>query len=190
MGFLTPEAGFGKDSGIDEFVPVEALENMKPYPGIDYLGVGYDIYHGNPEGDEISMTDPGFRQPIRTVSYTGVTMTRDNRYLTPDGSVTMPLSACSRSEKASDVATQSRYANSLTEDVSEEGSTSENLNAGVSFGVGSASAGIGSSSHFSSSGGMRQQASRERSKKYYRIEVKSYCNKVSKSNFQAQSKRA
>ena len=83
-------------------------------PGIGYLGMGYDVYHGNPEGDEKLMSDP-FRLPIRQLSYTGVSMTRDNKYLTPDGSMSI-RSACARSEIARDVSTQARYSNSLSED--------------------------------------------------------------------------
>ena len=52
MGFLTPRDGFGAESGVDSFVDPAKIDEMKPYPGIDYLGMGYDIFHGNPEGDE------------------------------------------------------------------------------------------------------------------------------------------
>ena len=84
MGFLTPRDGFGKESGTDAFVDPAKLDEMKPYPGIDYSGMGYDIFHGNPEADEKSMNDPGFKLPIRKLSYVGVSTTRDNKFLTPD----------------------------------------------------------------------------------------------------------
>jgi len=29
-----------------------------PYPGMDYLGIGYDIVKGNPEGDEMTKVRP------------------------------------------------------------------------------------------------------------------------------------
>ena len=116
MGFLTARDGFGQESGVDSFVDPAHLPEMKPYPGIDYLGMGYDVYRGNPEGDEKLMSDPGFRLPIRQMSYVGASLTRDNKYLTPDGSMTIPLTACARSEIARDVSTQARYSNSLTED--------------------------------------------------------------------------
>ena len=32
-------------------------DNM-PYPGMDYLGIGYDIVKGNPEGDEMTKVRP------------------------------------------------------------------------------------------------------------------------------------
>ena len=31
------------------------------YPGVDYLGVGYDLTKGNPDGEPPLMIDPGFR---------------------------------------------------------------------------------------------------------------------------------
>ena len=42
--------------------------------------------------------DPGFKQAVRKVSYTGVTLTRDNLYLTPDGSYSIPHRSCRRAE--------------------------------------------------------------------------------------------
>ena len=36
-------------------VTPEKLEDMTPYPGVDYLGVGYDAVHGNPLGGSKTM---------------------------------------------------------------------------------------------------------------------------------------
>ena len=35
-----------------------------PYPGVDYLGIGYNLIEGNPEGDPMTQIDPGFRAPV------------------------------------------------------------------------------------------------------------------------------
>jgi len=35
-----------------------------PYPGSDYLGIGYNLIEGNPEGDPMTQMDPGFRAPV------------------------------------------------------------------------------------------------------------------------------
>ena len=77
------ENGLGIDSGSGGMVTPEKLAAMQPYPGIDFLGAGYDMFTGNPEGDEKSMIDAGFKQPLRTMPYQGVTMTRDDQYLMP-----------------------------------------------------------------------------------------------------------
>ena len=46
------------------------------------------------------MLDPGFKQPVRQVSYSQNWLTRDGRYKTPDGSYSMPLKSCYRSEES------------------------------------------------------------------------------------------
>ena len=177
MGFLTARDGFGQESGVDSFVDPAHLPEMKPYPGIDYLGMGYDVYHGNPEGDEKLMSDPGFRLPIRQLSYVGVSMTRDNKYLTPDGSMSIPLTACARSEIARDVSTQARYSNSLSED-RQVTAKSSNANGASGGGFGfSGSHKWGTSSFSSASVGFQHQQHLGFQSKQYRIDVKSYCEK-------------
>jgi hypothetical protein len=178
IGFLTPRAGFGADSGTDSFVSPTHLEEKKPYPGIDYMGMGYDIFSGNPEGDWQTMSDPGFRLPVRKLSYIGVTMTRDMRYLTPDGSVTYPLTACARSEIARDKATESRLANALNQDVETTEGSSETKGKGEANAYSFATAKSGTANYFAASNGVRQQRSRELQGKYYEIDVKSYCEKT------------
>lgn len=68
---LLAQEGFmnvgSRETGSSSYVTVTQLEQMKPYPGVDYLGNGYDIFHGNPAGDGVYMLDPGFRQPVRNM---------------------------------------------------------------------------------------------------------------------------
>ena len=98
-GFLTAdENGLGIDSGTGGMVTPEKLAAMQPYPGVDYLGMGYDIFTGNPEGDDKSMNDAGFKEPVHMISYQGVTMTRDNQYLLPDGAYGSPMHSCYRTQ--------------------------------------------------------------------------------------------
>ena len=41
-----------KDSGVAyKAVDPTKLAEREPYPGVDYLGFGYDLIHGNPHGD-------------------------------------------------------------------------------------------------------------------------------------------
>ena len=50
-------------------------------PNVGYLGVGYDIYRGNPR--EIGNIDPGFRlEPIFNLTLDGDT-TPDSKYILP-----------------------------------------------------------------------------------------------------------
>ena len=39
-------------------------DDVLPYPSSDYLGMGYNVYQGNPEGDPLLQIDPGFRAPV------------------------------------------------------------------------------------------------------------------------------
>lgn len=87
-----------QEAGSKNYVTAKQLEQLKPYPGVDYLGVGYDIYNGNPHGDNVYMLDPGFRSPVRVLSYSMNWLTRDGKYKTPEGSVSLPLFACTRSD--------------------------------------------------------------------------------------------
>ena len=107
-----------RETGSANYATATQLEQMKPYPGVDYLGVGYDIFHGNPSGDGIYMLDPGFRQPVRILAYSMNWLTRDGKFKTPKGSVSLPLFACTRSDQYSNVADASSYADSLAVDAS------------------------------------------------------------------------
>ena len=47
----------------------EGLGENLPYPGVDYLGIGYDLRHGNPDGDPQTHVDPGFREPVVKINF-------------------------------------------------------------------------------------------------------------------------
>ena len=83
------EAGTDSDS-----IDIAELVDMEPYPGVHYLGVGYDFAAGNPSGDPQFMLDPGFRQPVRTMSYRKDWITRDGKYKVPVGAYSMPMFSC------------------------------------------------------------------------------------------------
>ena len=40
-----------------------------PVAGSDYLGIGYDIFEGNPDGTPSSSVDPGFRKGILDIEF-------------------------------------------------------------------------------------------------------------------------
>ena len=50
----------------------------------------YDLVRGNPNGNEDTMLDEGFRQPVLKLEYTGVSITRDNNFLTPEKTADPP----------------------------------------------------------------------------------------------------
>lgn len=150
-----------KESGSTTYLTPTAIEQSKPYPGVDYLGVGYDIFRGNPSGDDVYMLDPGFRQPVRVLAYSMSWVTRDGLYRTPRGSVSMPLFTCARSEKYSNIADASSYASSLAVDAS----------------ISASGSGPGFGAAFKASVGYNSATNEDRSSSMYRFEAKSYCLK-------------
>lgn len=53
---------------------------------------------GDPNGDAETMVDPGFRQPVRKLSYVGVSLTGNQQQLTPDNSYTIPRRSCTQTQ--------------------------------------------------------------------------------------------
>lgn len=160
-----PQEGFmnvgSKESGSSSYVTVSQLPEMKPYPGVDYLGAGYDIFHGNPQGDGVYMLDPGFRQPVRNMQYSPKWLTRDAKFTTPVGSYSLPKFSCTRSEDYSNIASAESYAEALSVDAS----------------VGLEYSGIGWGGAFSASVGYNKATNEARESNYYRFDSKSYCLK-------------
>jgi hypothetical protein len=150
-----------RESGSTSYASKHALETMQPYPAIDYLGVGYDMLHGNPAGDEKFMIDPGFRQPIRQMDYQAGWLTRDGQYKVPKGAYAWPLKSCQRSTEFEDIASAESYASSLAVDAAVEASYK-----GAGFGAA-----------FSASAGFKKTKNEDTQTSDYRFSSKSYCNK-------------
>ena len=70
-------------------------ENL-PYPGVDFLGGGYDYFNGNPDGDGESRLDPGFRAPVIKLEWCQKDdcLSRDMRNLKPKHGYAMPVKYC------------------------------------------------------------------------------------------------
>lgn len=149
------------NSGTAVYMPTHQVGEMQAYPGIDYLGIGYDLIRGNPRGNPQDMLDPGFRQPVRTADYTENWLTRDGKYRTPTGSYALPLKSCSRSQQYKNVASKESYAFSLAIDVA--------LTASYE--------GWGTSTAFSASLGYKEASNQATFGESYRFDSESYCNK-------------
>ena len=153
-----------RESGSTSYITPTQLEHMQPYPGIDYLGFGYDLIHGNPDGDAkfgSGKLDPGFRQPIRSMDYKAGWLTRDGLYKVPKGAYATPLKTCTRSMEYTDVASASSYADSLAMDASVEARYK----------------GWGSSMSFQASFGFKKTKNEDKQTSDYRFMTKSFCNK-------------
>ena len=151
-----------KESGSLFYVTPTQLAESDVYPGVDYLGLGYDLVHGNPHGSGRMMLDPGFRQPVRRMDYTENWRTRDGKYRTATGTYALPVKSCYRSEEYSNVASASSYAQSLSVDAS--------LEAEAGFGATYKGA-------FKASFGYKQAEEQSKQSESYRFDSTSYCNK-------------
>ncbi|SCN63140.1 perforin-like protein 2 [Plasmodium chabaudi chabaudi] len=66
--------------GDDENPPDEPIPKEDVDMSLKYLGLGYDIIMGNPEGDPLLNVDPGFRAPVIQINITdtGINNNNDN----------------------------------------------------------------------------------------------------------------
>ncbi|KAA0162852.1 hypothetical protein FNF31_03115 [Cafeteria roenbergensis] len=139
----------------------EGLGENLPYPSVDYLGVGYDLIRGNPDGDPETQLDPGFRNSVVELVWdqSNEHLSRDMRYLQPVGGFAFPEYSCHMSSSSRELSTESDYQSSLQVDASVQGG----------YGVG------GFSGSFSASAGFGEFARDVASKGSERFELVSYC---------------
>ena len=99
---------------------VEGLGDNLPYKGIDYLGMGYDLIMGNPNGSsEAGGVDPGIRMPVAVVTtyeQDNVYHTTNNRHVQPVEGYAFPISACTMQTEVTEVTSASDYQDSLSVD--------------------------------------------------------------------------
>ena len=99
----------------------------KPTPvGItNFVGVGYNIINGNPEGGDIHIggVDPGFlvTRPILKLTYKDGLVTSDLRYQVPDQVVFTPRSSCVRTSSQETVYGTESYIHRISVDVTMSG---------------------------------------------------------------------
>ncbi|XP_071507091.1 uncharacterized protein [Diadema antillarum] len=85
---------------IDDHIEPQAVGDPKPTPvGIsNFVGIGYNIIDGNPEGGDIYLggVDPGLlvTRPVLKLTYDDGTLTADREYVVPDQVVFTPRSSC------------------------------------------------------------------------------------------------
>ena len=94
------------------------------FPNAQFLGMGYNVLEGNPDNN---LHDPGFTFPVLELKWTKNSMTSDGKYQVPDYVQGLQTKSCSyHSQALSEFGAQS-YQNSLSVDVSVEGSGSFGL---------------------------------------------------------------
>ncbi len=114
----------------------EGLGESPGIPNLEYLGLGYNIFEGNPRGSDISEADPGFRSPVVKLRQEQTTLTIDQEYMVPLGVDVRYITACKFASKATELSSDTEYRS----EVSKEASQSVEASGGISAGLFSISA--------------------------------------------------
>lgn len=105
---------------------MEMSDCQLPSPkGLHFLGVGYNLLKGNPEGGELANggIDPGllFTRKIFQLTHKLGKLSVDRKYVVPDQVVFAPRSSCVTTHKKDTFAGEKSYQRKLTNDVSASG---------------------------------------------------------------------
>lgn len=106
------------ETGHSDITMRDGLGENLPYAGSDYLGMGYNLVYGNPQGDGVSLVDPGFTQPVVKLEWDqdAAFNTRDLRDLQPKQGYAYPEIACHHSSENTEVSSMSDYKTELAQD--------------------------------------------------------------------------
>ena len=77
------------------FLILRSLGSPRPFPDIEYLGMGYNIILGNPSGDMHELSDVGWTiNSVIDLTYKENKTTKDGRFILPDQVSGVPAVAC------------------------------------------------------------------------------------------------
>ncbi|KAJ0392057.1 hypothetical protein P43SY_009893 [Pythium insidiosum] len=103
--------------------PASSTVSVRPVqpPGIDYVGAGYDLVFGNPDGseDSSSVTDPGFR--VHVVKFTwnpdlNTCSGLDNGWICPQEVSILPQVSCMQQSSSSMISSTKSFQRVLQQD--------------------------------------------------------------------------
>ncbi len=92
-------------------------------PGIEFLGLGYDIVKGNPRGTSTSELDPGFRHRALDLIIGGRT-TLDGQYSIPNLVESIAAASCKFDSKSVELSDEESYRKELSKEASQDISVS------------------------------------------------------------------
>ncbi|CRH02596.1 perforin-like protein 2, putative [Plasmodium relictum] len=114
----------------DDMYSNEKLNNSEAHLSLKYLGLGYDIIMGNPEGDPTLNIDPGFRGPVLQINLEEISLNnnnnnnginnikngnhKNNKRSTP---WVIPEHSCSQSKNVEEIRNLEQYKLELSSDV-------------------------------------------------------------------------
>ena len=102
---LTNRVGLGESPGI---------------PNLEYLGLGYNIFEGNPRGSDITEIDPGFRSRVVKLRQEQTTLTIDQEYMVPLGVDVRYITACKFASEATELSNESEYRSEISKETTQK----------------------------------------------------------------------
>lgn len=103
-------------------------------PNLEYLGIGYDIVHGNPRGSDVSQLDPGFRHPVIKLVQVDTEVTTDQKFAVPLGTTAKYTSSCSYDPESVEISSNRDFRSSLQREVMTDSSSSSSVEGGFKSG--------------------------------------------------------
>jgi hypothetical protein len=110
----------GADYDLSLAVHSYARGRVQATSGIDFLGVGYDLAKGNPDGNGETILDPGYRASVVQVEVSQGRYTPSYHFM-PKNGFSLPEDACEQASKAETIKSSDDYKSSLQVDVSVSG---------------------------------------------------------------------
>jgi hypothetical protein len=95
--------------------------------GTDFLGIGYDLVKGNPDGDGETILDPGYRAMVIQVEAFNLQRVTPEYFYMPENGFALKEDACEQASTTVKLTTSDDYKNTLNADVSAEGAGSSGL---------------------------------------------------------------
>lgn len=96
-----------------------AKDDPTGIPGIEFLGLGYDIVKGNPRGTSTSELDPGYRQRALELTNDGAT-TLDGLYALPNQVESIAAASCKFDSKSVELSDEESYTKELSKEATQE----------------------------------------------------------------------
>ncbi|VWU51259.1 sporozoite micronemal protein essential for cell traversal, putative [Hepatocystis sp. ex Piliocolobus tephrosceles] len=119
----TPKEDIDYDYNMETDPEIYEQDKMVVFPGLHYIGIGYDLLFGNPLGELNSLTDPGYRAQIYLLNWelSERGISNDLKHLQPINGWIRKENACSRAESINECSSISNYSKNLSADVSVSG---------------------------------------------------------------------
>lgn len=116
---------FIEASVLASLIDLSNAYGQEPPKGLQFLGVGYNLLKGNPEGGDLSNggIDPGllFTRKVFKLSYDANKLSVGQQYMIPDQVSFAPRSSCVTTTKKEVISGSKSYQKKLAVDVSANG---------------------------------------------------------------------